>query len=109
MNACPPIVSVAERADVPLFAAAENATVPSPLPVAPDVIVTHEFAVVAVQSQPPGAVTVTVPLPPAAGTACDVGVIVTSHEMPACVTVNALPAIVSVPVRDVVDVFADAL
>jgi hypothetical protein len=109
VKACPPIVSVAERADVPVFAAIENATVPLPLPVAPDVIVAQESGVVAVQAQPPGAVTVTVPLPPAAATACDVGAIVTAHEMAACVTVNVLPAMVSVPVRDDTDVLAATL
>ena len=34
---------------------------------------------------------------------------VMSHEVPVWVTVNVLPAIVSVPVRDDVDVFAAAL
>lgn len=109
MKACPPIVRVAERADVPVFAAIENATVPLPLPLAPEVIVTQGSGVVAVHAQLPGAVTATVPFPPDAATACDAGVIVTSHDMAACVTVNVIPAIVSVPVRDETDVLAAAL
>ncbi len=109
VNACPPIVSVDDRADVPVFAATENATVPLPLPLAPEVIVTQESGVVAVHAQAAAAVTVTLPLPPDAATACDVGVIVMSHGMPACVTVNVLPAIVSVPVRGDTDVFAAEL
>jgi hypothetical protein len=109
VNACPPIVSADERADAPVFAATENATVPLPLPLPPEVIVTQESAVVAVHEQLPGAVTVTVPLPPDAATACDAGVIVMSHGMPAWVTVNVLPAIVTVPVRGDTDVFAAEL
>jgi len=36
----------------------------------------------------------------------NVGRIVVTHATPACVTVNVLPPIVSVPVRDVVPLFA---
>lgn len=109
VKASPPIVTVAERPDVPVFAATAYATVPLPLPVAPEVIVTQALGVVALHAQPPGAVTVIVPLPPVAATACEVGVIVVSHDMAVCVTVNVFPAIVSVPVRDDVEVLAAAL
>jgi len=51
----------------PLFAAAENATLPPPVPDAPDVIVSHGAFDVAVHMHPLAVVTVTgVPAPPAA-------------------------------------------
>ena len=45
-------------------------------------------------------------MPPAAGTLADVGDSVGAHAAPACVTETVDPAIVSVPVRLVVPVFA---
>jgi hypothetical protein len=58
----------------PEFAAAENATVPLPLPEAPEVIVIHCGVVgTAVHAHPLGAVTVNVPVPPAAGTVAPSG------------------------------------
>ena len=50
----------------PEFAATLNATAPLPEPLAPEVTVTHAAPLLAVQLQPPLAVTVTEPLPPAA-------------------------------------------
>jgi hypothetical protein len=63
----------------------------------------------AVQAQPDGAVTATVPVPPPDATLCDVAEIVSVQVIPACVTVKVLPAIVNVPVRDEVDVVAAKL
>ena len=65
---------------------------------------------VAVQLQPVPAVTVTVPVVAADVVRLeDVGAMVNVHGAPACVTVKVLPAIVIVPVRDVVPVFAATL
>lgn len=64
MNVLPATVSVAVRDDADVFAATVNATVPLPLPLAPDVIVTHVAFFVAVQAQPVPAVTATDPEPP---------------------------------------------
>jgi hypothetical protein len=61
-------VSEALRGDVVVWAAAEYWTVPFPLPLAPDVTVSHDAELVAVHAHPLGAVTVMAPLPPAAGT-----------------------------------------
>ena len=80
--------------------------VPLPLPVAPAVMVIHVALLVAVQLHPVDAKTVIVPAVPAAPALTNVGETVDTHDTPACVTVNVLPPIVSVPVRDVVPVFA---
>jgi len=66
VNVCPAIVSAPVRA-APAFAAAVNATVPLPLPVAPDVIVIHGALLLAVHRQPAVVVTFEVPVPPDAG------------------------------------------
>ena len=58
---------VALRADVPVFSATVNATVPSADPVAPLVIVTHAADELLFQPQPLAAVTLNEALPPAAG------------------------------------------
>jgi hypothetical protein len=62
--------------------------------------------VVAVQLQPLEAVTFTVP--DSAPEPCDrlVGVMLYVQTVPACVTVNVRPAMVSVPVRELAPVFA---
>ncbi len=86
----PAIVSVADLPGVAVLAAAVNPTLPLPLPVAPLEIVTHDAPLVAVQAHPAAAVTVTVPGPPAAGSAWLAGEIVYEHAR--CVTVNVLPA-----------------
>ena len=81
------MVTVADRAG-PVFAATVNATVPFPLPLAPEVIVIQVSDFTLVQLQPAFAVTVTdVALPPAAPTVCDAGLIAIEHD-PACVIVN---------------------
>ena len=65
---CPAIVSVPLRGVVSGFAAALNATVPLPLPVAPIVTVSQEALLMPVHEQPVGAVTVVDPVPPLATT-----------------------------------------
>jgi hypothetical protein len=76
-------------------------TEPLPLPVAA-VIVIQDALLVAVQAQPVAEVTVTVPpVVPAAGTLAEGAEIVGAQGAPACVTVNALPPIVSVAERAV--------
>jgi hypothetical protein len=94
----PAIVTVAVRSGPP-FAATLRATVPLPVPVAPEVIVSQLCDDVAVQLQPAEAVTVIdVALPPPAGTDCDDGAIVVEHD-PAWVTVCVCVPILMVPVR----------
>src|SRR5205814_4556552 len=105
----PAIVSVPVR-DVPaVFAATLNVTLPLPEPDAPVVTVIHVALLTAVHAQPVGAVTVVLPVPPAAATDWLVGEIVSVQVMPTCVTVALLPPAVMVPVRDDVDVFAAAV
>src|SRR6185295_10360421 len=66
VNVPPAMVSVPVRLD-PVFVAMLNVTVPFPVPVAPDVIVSQAALLVAVHAQPLPAVTATgVPAPPAA-------------------------------------------
>ena len=69
----------------------------------------HAALLTALQLHPAAAVTVTVPLTIVEATLADAGAIVGVHGAPACVTVNVLPAIVMVAVRDVVPAFAATL
>jgi hypothetical protein len=105
VNDFPAIVSVAARDRALVLAVTLKASVPDPVPGAPPEIVTHAALLDAVQLQPADVVTVTVPLPPAAANAWLVGEIVNTHDVEGWVTVNVFPAIVIVPVRDVVPVF----
>jgi hypothetical protein len=75
---------------------------PLPVPAPEPEIVIHGALDVPVQPQPPCEVTETVPGPPAGGKDCEGGVAVYVHEPPACVTLNACPPIVSVPVLGLV-------
>jgi hypothetical protein len=94
----PATTSVPERAG-PLSAAAENVTVPEPLPLPPAVIVSHGCVLEALHSQPAVVVTLTVRVPPLASTVCESGE--TSNAHPGdWVTVKDCPAIVSDAVRD---------
>ena len=68
VKVCPPAVIVAVREAVLAFAATENATVPLPLPLAPDVTVTHAAELVAVHAQPDDELTLNEPVPPLAAT-----------------------------------------
>jgi hypothetical protein len=98
----PATLSVPDRFG-PVAAATENVTVPDPLPLVPEVIVIHGCALEAVHAHPAPPLMFTVRVPPAASTLCASGD--TSNVQPGdCVTVTALPAIVSVPVRDAPDV-----
>jgi hypothetical protein len=97
VNVRPAIVSVPDRS-VPSLDAAANRTSPFPLLLSPLPIVSHEALLLAVQAQPPGAVTDTVPPPPDGGTAALDGEIVNVQPWP-WLTVNVRPATVRVPVR----------
>jgi hypothetical protein len=66
VNVVPAIVSVPTRLVVAVFAATLNVTVPGPEPDAPVTMVTHVALLAAVHAQPAPAVTVLVPVPPAA-------------------------------------------
>jgi hypothetical protein len=69
VNVCPPIVSVPLRELALVFAAALNATVPVPVPLAPLVTVSQDALLLTpVQSHPVAVVTVVDPVPPAAVT-----------------------------------------
>jgi hypothetical protein len=69
----PAIVSVPERAVVPVYAGTAYVTVPLPLPLAPDVMLIQLRLSVAVHEQPLVVVTVTVAVMPPAAIDCEVG------------------------------------
>jgi hypothetical protein len=93
-------VSVPLRAPA-TFTAALNPTVPLPVPVAPDVMVSHGTLLLAVHAHALVVVTVTVPVPPSTGMFWLVGEIAYVHgaTKAAWFTVNVWPAIATVPVR----------
>lgn len=99
VKGCPPIVMTPERGDDDGFAPTLYDTVPLPDPLDPDVIVSHVAFVDAVQLQPCGSETATLPVPVDAPTETFAGWMTASHGAPSCVNVNVRPAIVSVPVR----------
>jgi hypothetical protein len=68
---CPAAVRVAVRAAAFLFCGALKVTVPLPVPLAPDVMVSQVALLVAVQVHPVPVVTLAVPVPPAAATLGD--------------------------------------
>ena len=93
-----------------LLAVALNATAPSPFPLEPLVTVSHDVLLLTpVHEQPAGDVTLVEPAPPLTATEALVGEIVEVHVMPGCVTVNVLPATVSVALRCVGLLLAAAL
>ena len=95
------MVNVPVRA-TPVLAAMEKFTLPAPLPLAPDVIVSHVALLDALHEHPLPADTATgVPVPPAAPIDCDVGLIEYEHAVAAWLTVKVWPPIVAVPVRAV--------
>jgi hypothetical protein len=106
VNVCPAMVAVPVRAVVEVLAATVIATVPLPLPLAPLVIVSHEALLVAVHAQPVRLVTATLAAWPAASALVDPGLIAYVQAAAAWVTVNVCPAMLSVPVREDVAVFA---
>jgi len=61
VNVCPATVSVPLRA-LPVLAATLNPTEPFPVPLAPEVIASHEALLLAVHAQPLVVVTPTLPL-----------------------------------------------
>jgi hypothetical protein len=79
-------VSVPVR-ELPVLAVTENASVPVPLPVAPDVIVSHESALAAVHAHPAAIVTATELLPAVEAIDALAGANVARHD-PVCVTVS---------------------
>jgi hypothetical protein len=81
-------------------------TLPEPEPDAPFVIVIHDAELEAVQLHPDAEVTETLPVPELFGAFALVGVTEKLQGTPAWDTVNVCPAIVSVPVRFDVEVFA---
>ena len=83
-------------------------TVPLPVPLPPLVTVIHGSLLVAVHAQADCVVTVTLFVPAIDVNACVVGDAVNVHGA-LCVIVTVWPATVSVPVRDVVPVFAVTL
>ena len=105
VTACPAIVSVPVRGLVELFVATEYATVPLPVPLPPLVTVIQDALLAPVHAQPEVVVTAVVNDPPPAAAGCAFGEIA-KLQIPLCVTVSVCPAIVSVPVRGLVAVFA---
>jgi hypothetical protein len=108
LKVVPAIVSVPDRFGAAGLAATLKDAVPLPVPLAPPVTVIHEALLAAVHTHPAPAVTVLLPVPAAAENARLVGEIEYAHA-PACVTLKVVPAIVSVPDRFVVAVFAATL
>jgi hypothetical protein len=77
--------------------------VPPPVPLLPPVTLIHEALLVAVQLQPAGAVTCTLPDPPPDATERLTGEMEKEQLIaPASVTVKVCPATLMDPVRDVV-------
>jgi len=90
------------------FAVALKLTDPFPEP--PALLrVNHVALLEAVHEQPPGAVTETVPLPPATATEVVVDVALKVQPTPACVTLAVWPPTVIVAVRLTDDVLASAV
>ena len=106
MKVVPAIESVPVRVDVPVFPATVKATLPEPEPAAPAMTVIQAALLLAVHAHPAPAVTMLLPVPPSAPKAWLPGDAEYVQAAAACVTVNVAPAIVSVPVRLVVEVLA---
>jgi hypothetical protein len=94
-----------------MFRETEYDTAPSPVPWAPAVIVSHGEVLPAVQLHGPGVDTVTVPVPPSFVN--DVRSALTWYSQATLAaswfTVTASPAIVSVPLRELLAVFGDTV
>ena len=87
-----------------------NVTEPLPVPLPPLVTVSQDVLLLTpVHAHPAGAVTPVEPVPPLAGTEPLVAESVNVQVMPGCVTLKLCPAIVSVPVRELVLLLAAAL
>lgn len=100
-----PATKMVPLLDLPVvLAATANATVPFPLPLAPDETVIQPTLLTAVQPHPVGAVTAMPPVPPLAVNSLR-GADTEYEQPPAapdCVTEKLRPAIVIVPLRGVV-------
>lgn len=107
VNVALPIVKVPVRL-APVLGATSNVMAPLPIPDAPLAIEIHALLLTAVQGQSTAAVTVPFPIPPGAGNDWLVGDTLAEQALPACVTVNVAPAMVSVPVRVAPVLFATA-
>jgi len=105
VNVWPAIVSEPTRWAVVVLAEALKFTVPLPVPLVAFVIDSHAALETADHAQPDAVVIATEPLPPVAATVCAAGLIANAHDA-ACVTVSVCPAIVRVPTRCAVVVFA---
>lgn len=99
MNVFPATVNVPVREVIAVFGDTLYATLPLPLPAAPSLMPIHDALLDAVHAQPVAAVTLMVPPSPPDAMLAEAGEIVGAHAAAACVTVNVVPAIVSVPVR----------
>ena len=73
VNVAPAIVSVPVRPVNAAFAATLKPTLPDPFPDPPEVTVIHAALLVAFHVHPAAAVTVLLPVPPAAANDCDSG------------------------------------
>ena len=105
----PAIVNVPVRTVVPVFGATVKATLPEADPDAPEMMVIHSALLLAVHAQFRPAVTVLIPVPPPPPNVWLVGDTLYEQLAPACVTVNVAPAMVSVPLRPIVEVLAATL
>ena len=99
VKVAPAIVSVPLRVSVVVFVATVKPTAPVPRPLAPDVTLSHVALLAAVHAQLISAVTLTLPVPPAATIDWLVGLIAYEHTAASWLTVTVAPAIVNVPVR----------
>jgi hypothetical protein len=90
------------------FGSTDSARLPSPTPVAADVIRNHAAPLVAAQEQPAALAMPTASLPPTAGAVCDPGETANEHDVAACDTVTVWPATVSDPDRATAVAFASA-
>jgi hypothetical protein len=97
VNVCPSTVIAALR-DGPVLRAAVNRTTPSPVPVAPEEIVSHAIVDVAVQPQPAPVRTLNDPWPPSSSMAAEDEESVNVQPSP-WFSVNVCPAMVRVPLR----------
>lgn len=95
---------------ISVFSATKYFTSPLPVKLLPDVMIIQDSFVEAAQVQVLfDADTVTLPLPPDVSKLRLVGDIEYVQAVPSCVTVNVCPAIVIVPVRELVLVFSEAV
>jgi hypothetical protein len=106
VKVCPAMVIEPVRCAVPVFAATTTLTLPVPVPDPPEPTLSQAALLVVLQVQVLPAVTATATDSPAAGEVRVVGEIAYVHAVPAWVTLNVWPAMVIVPVRCAVLVFA---